>query len=108
MRWLAHFPHNQKTWIGSGHTIPNGNPPEPMWGSKDLDTILLLETIVQSDAELPRKLDLAGDPVHFLWIVPLTTAECELKLEKGLGAILNLFDKNRHPHVFDPARASYV
>ena len=108
MRWLAHFPHNQKTWIGSGHTIPNGNPPEPMWGSKDLDTILLLETIVQSDAELPRKLDLAGDPVHFLWIVPLTTAECELKLEKGLGAILNLFDKNRHPHVFDAARASYV
>ncbi len=32
MRFLAHFPHNQKTWIGSGHTVPNGNPPRAPLG----------------------------------------------------------------------------
>jgi hypothetical protein len=108
MRWLAHFPHNQKTWVGTGHTIPNGNPPEPFWGSNVLDTILLLPTIVQADAALPEQLKVAGEPVHFLWVVPLTTPECNLKLEKGLGAILDLFDKHRHSHVFTPDRASYV
>jgi Suppressor of fused protein (SUFU) len=108
MRWLAHFPHNQNTWIGIGHTIPNGNPPEPFWGSNILDTILLLPTIVQPDAALPERLKLAGEPIHFLWVVPLTTAECNLKLEKGLGAVLDLFDKHCHPHIFDPGRASYV
>jgi hypothetical protein len=40
LRWLAHFPHTYKTWVGSGHTIPNGNPPGPFWGSDCLDTIL--------------------------------------------------------------------
>jgi hypothetical protein len=108
LRWLAHFPHNQKTWIGIGHTIPNGNPPEPMWGSSILDTVLLMPTVVQRDQALAEELQLAGDPVHFLWVVPLTTAECNFKLKQGLPAIYSLFDKHRHPHVYDPHRASYV
>ncbi len=108
LRWLAHFPHTYKTWVGSGHTIPNGNPPEPFWGSDCLDTILFLEPIVRRDQTLADKLKLADDPVSFLWVVPLSTPECNLKLEKGLGAILNLFTQHRHPYVFDPARKSYV
>jgi hypothetical protein len=108
MRWLAHFPHDQKTWVGSGHTIPNGNPPEPFWGSSVLDTILLLQPIVKHDTTLPDELILDGEPVHFLWVVPLTTPECNLKLAKGFAAILKLFQQNHHPHVFDPNRVSYV
>jgi Suppressor of fused protein (SUFU) len=108
LRWLAHFPHDQKTWVGSGHTIPNGSPPAPFWGSSVLDTILLLPPLVKRDRTLPDELTLGGDPVHFLWVVPLTTAECNLKLEQGANAILNLFQQHRHPHVFDPHRASYV
>ena len=34
MRWLAHFPHDYKTWVGSGHTIPNGTPPAPLWAAR--------------------------------------------------------------------------
>jgi hypothetical protein len=108
MRWLAHFPHDQKTWIGACHTIPNGDPPAPFWGSSVLDTILLLRPIVKRDQALPEELVLAGDPVHFLWVVPLTTPECNLKLERGTDAILALFTQHKHPHVFDPNRASYV
>jgi len=108
MQWLAHFPHDQKTWIGSFHTIPNGNPPAPFWGSSVLDTLLLLPPIVKRDATLPDELILGGEPVHFLWVVPLTTPECNLKLARGVNAILDLFEQNRHPYVFDPHRASYV
>src|SRR5262249_697251 len=27
LRWLAHFPHSARTWVGYGHTLPNGDPP---------------------------------------------------------------------------------
>ena len=108
MQWLAHFPHDQSTWIGSGHTIPNGTPPAPFWGSSALDTVLLIPPIVLRDGTLPKELVLGGEPVHFLWVVPLTTAECNLKLAKGLEAMLDLFERNNHPHVFEPDRKSYV
>jgi len=106
MRWLAHFPHDQRGWIGSGHTIPNGNPPEPLFGSSVLDTILFMPTVVTRDRALADELSLGGDPVHFLWMVPLTRPECGLKLEKGFNVTLDLFGKHRHPHVFDPNCAS--
>lgn len=108
LRMLARFPHDNRTWLYHGHTIPNGNPPEPFWGSEILDTVLLMPTIVAKDRALPEKLQLGGDRVQFLWVVPLSGAECELKLKKGFSAILELFGKHQHPHVFDPERKSYV
>lgn len=108
LRWLAHFPHSSKSWLGHGHTMPNGNPSVPFSGSTALDTILFSPPIVKKDQTLPELLQLDGQPVCFLWVVPITTAECNLKLEKGFGAIMDLFGKNRHPHIFDPQRKSYV
>jgi hypothetical protein len=108
LRWMAHFPHDSKSWLGHGHTMPNGDPPAPFWGSAELDMLLFMPPIVMKDQTLPDELKLVGEPVHFLWVVPLTTAECNLKLEKGFDAILELFQRHRHPHVFDPARKSYV
>ncbi|HET8549584.1 MAG TPA: suppressor of fused domain protein [Bryobacteraceae bacterium] len=108
LRLLAHFPHDQDTWIGIGHTILNGDPPAPFWGSSVLDTVLLLPPIVTRDAILGDELILDCEPVEFLWVVPLTTPECRLKLAHGENAILDLFRKHRHPHVFAADRASYV
>jgi hypothetical protein len=46
LRWVAHFPHDTKSWLGHGHTMPNGNPPAPFWGRAKLDTLLFLPPIV--------------------------------------------------------------
>ena len=108
LRLLARFPHDQRTWIGPFHTVPNGTPPEPLWGTRNLDTIFFLPPIVKKDQNLQEELIFDGDGVEFLWVVPLTTAECNLKLAKGANAIMGLFQKNRHPHVFAGDRASYV
>src|SRR5206468_11839245 len=32
LRWIAHFPHDSKSWLGYGHTMPNGAPPSPFLG----------------------------------------------------------------------------
>jgi hypothetical protein len=85
---MAHFPHHVKSWPGHGHTMPNGNPPAPFWGSDSLHTLLFLPPIVTKDQTLPSELQLNDDPVEFLWVVPLTTTECSFKWKKGLDAIL--------------------
>jgi hypothetical protein len=108
LRWVAHFPHNSQSFLGYGHTMPNGSPPAPFWGSTELDTLFFVPPIVMKDQTLPSELQLEGDPVHFLWVVPLTTAECNFKLKNGFEAMMNLFQERRHPHVFDPHRKSYV
>jgi hypothetical protein len=109
LRWLSHFPEGHKTWVGPGYTIPNGNPPKPLWGCPGLDTILLLPTfIARPDGTSATELSIAGDSVHFLWVVPATAAECGLKHKRGLDAILDLFARHRHPHVFDAGRKGYV
>jgi len=108
LRWVAHFPHGSKSWLGHGHTMPNGNPPAPFWGSTILDTLFFLPPIVTRDQTFPGLLQLDGRPVHFLWLVPLTTPECNFKLESGFEAMLDLFQRRKHPHVFDPNRPSYV
>lgn len=101
-RSLARFPHDNRTWIYFGHTIPNGDPPAPFWGSSILDTVLFLPTITKRNRDLPEKLQIDGDPVNFLWVVPLSAAECQLKLEKGFNAILELFGRNKHPYLLQP------
>ena len=73
-----------------------------------MDTLFFLQPIVKKDQTLPSELVLNDQPVHFLWIVPITTAECNYKLRKGSDAMLDLFQQNRHPYVFDSDRKSYV
>ena len=108
LRFLAHFPHNNQTWLGEGHTMPNGQPPQPIYPGSALDTMLLMDTIVSPDDTLGERLRIDGDPVRFLWLVPITTPECDLKLAKGMEALLDVFDRREHPVVFDPTRRSYV
>src|SRR5438876_5927827 len=62
LRWVAHFPHDSKSWLGHGHTMPNGNPPAPFWGSTELDTLLFMPPIVAKDQTLPEDLRLGWRP----------------------------------------------
>jgi hypothetical protein len=55
-----------------------------------------------------NRLNWKGDAINLVWCVPITKAECNLKLEEGADALCNVFDKNQHPFVFHGSRASYV
>ena len=94
------------TWLGHGHTIPNGQPPAPLFPGSSLSAVLLLRTILEPDAFLGDHLVLEGDPVNLLWLVPITTAELELKLVQGLEALLQRFDDGGLSHVLDEGRGS--
>jgi hypothetical protein len=108
LRFLAHFPHDQRTWIGHGHTIPNGQPPVPLFEGSKLDTMLLCNSILSPDNSLPRLLTLDDCPVQLLWLIPITTAECNFKLRYGIDRLLEVFDRVDHPFLLEEKRRSYL
>ena len=104
LRVLAHFPHDYKTCLGWGHTIPWG----PLFSGSSFTAVLFVSSIVSPDSKLGERLIVNADPVNFLWVVPLTAPELEYKLQKGTDALLELFDEVHHPFIFDENRESYV
>jgi hypothetical protein len=108
LRTCGQFVFDHQTALGPGHTIPNGQPPQPIFADAVFTTLLFLYPPFEPDCRMHEKLALDGDPVHLLWVVPLAPAEHRLKLEKGTGALLELFDAVRHPVAFDRHRESYV
>lgn len=93
------------TWLGQGHTIPNGQPPAPLLPDSALCALLLMPTVLEPDAFLSDHLVIGADPVNFLWLVPITRAELDLKMEQGLPALLQRFDDGGLSHVLDEGRA---
>jgi hypothetical protein len=67
-----------------------------------------MPSILQPDSGLGDLLAWRDEAVQLVWCVPITTAECNLKLERGAGALYDLFDQRNHPLVFSGARESYV
>jgi hypothetical protein len=108
LRRLAHFVHDNNTWLHWGHTMPNGQPAEPLFDTKNLDSLFFMPSIVRPDSTLGDRLQIGSDPVQLIWCVPITTAECQLKLDHGTDALYDLFEANNHPFTFSGDRQSYV
>lgn len=108
LRRMAHFAHDNNTWLHWGHTMPNGLPPTPFFGTKLLDTLFFMPSIVSPDSTLGDKLQIESEPVNLIWCVPITSAECQLKLDDGSDALYDLFEANKHPFAFSGDRKSYI
>jgi hypothetical protein len=105
IRWLkqiGRLPHDYDTWIGWGHTIPNGDPPEPIANTRFTGAMLLPPYWLGMDF---FKLETGtGEKIWFYNMVPLYQEEMDLKLAKGVKAIEDLFDKNGIGSIVDVAR----
>ncbi len=89
VRWLkrlARFPHEYNTWLYFGHTIPNGDPPEPFASNTGFTGWILLPPCLVPDTFC--ELDLYGDKkINFLAMLPLYDEEMELKLQSGTEVV---------------------
>lgn len=107
VRWLktlARLPHDYRTWLGAGHTVPNGDPPEPFADNTDLCGMLVLPPVRFGD-DFPV-LEAGGKRVGFYALIPLHADEMEFKLEHGAGDLLDRFDAAGVDEVVDVARPS--
>ncbi|HEX2207528.1 MAG TPA: suppressor of fused domain protein [Longimicrobium sp.] len=106
LRWLkilARFPHEYQTWLGFGHTIPNGDPPEPFAPSTRLSGMMLVPPLRYPE-EFWR-LDLAPEKkINFWCLLPLYAEEMDLKLRKGADALIDLFEQADVNEVLNPSR----
>ena len=105
LRSLARLPHEYDTWLGHGHTIPNGDPPEPYAPGTSLCGALIVPPVM-----LPKEIRvLHGDPpTTFYAVVPLHANEMELKLQHGVEALFPHFDRAGVSELLDPRRRSAI
>jgi hypothetical protein len=103
LKTMAIFPHSYNTWIGWGHTIPNGDNAESLAENTKLGCILLLPSI-----SLPidfYKLKTQDEKtIEFLCLYPIYKEEMEYKLKNGTDKLLARFDKYGIKDIIEPDR----
>jgi len=89
IRWLkqlARMPHQLSTWLGYGHTIPNGDPPQPFAANTKMETMLI--TYPYTATEEFARLEVApGTKINFYSLIPLHPVESEFKLAQGIEVL---------------------
>jgi hypothetical protein len=106
IRWLkllARLPHEFETWLGTGHTVPNGDPAEPYASNTKLCCMMLAPPVLVP-AEF-RSLVVNDDKtIHFWAALPLYREEMDFKLKKGSDPLFDRFDQHGVSELLDPAR----
>lgn len=106
VRWLkqlARLPHEYATWLGEGHTIPNGDPPEPFAPGTRLCCWLLVTPILAPEAF--ERLEIGADKIVWFWqLMPLYREEMEFKLDRGLEKLTKRFEMEEVLPIIDPKR----
>ncbi len=106
VRWLktiGRLPHEYETWIAPGHTIPNGDPAEPIADTPFVGFMLMpTYTLPEEFFRLETK---SGETITFLELAPLHHAEMEFKLKHGADELEDrLLDQESW--LVDPSRPS--
>lgn len=105
IRWLklvGRLPHENESWIWWGHTIPNGDPPEPIANTKFVGVMLSPPYWLPRDFfELTVK---SGETIGFYSVVPLYAEEMALKLKSGSDELEARFEQQEVDFVLNLAR----
>ncbi|MGZ3158595.1 MAG: suppressor of fused domain protein [Burkholderiaceae bacterium] len=103
LKYLARLPHKHNTWLGYGHTIPNGDPAEPYADNTALNGCIVLPSVSVPDGFDKLAID-SEKEISFFSVVPLYNEEMNLKLGKGTNELLRLFDKKSITDIVDVNR----
>lgn len=90
LRRLARFPHQYNTWFFYGHSMPNGDPAEPLSAATDLSGWVLLEPKLVPD-QFKHLVRRDGSRIWFLAAVPVYKGEMALKISDGAKRLEELF-----------------
>ncbi|WP_372894484.1 suppressor of fused domain protein [Stieleria sp.] len=103
LKFLARFPHEYETWLFDGHTIPNGDPADPL--DPSVDFIGWLLTFPSTTNEEFIRLKISDEKsIYFLAAIPLLQNEMDFKLKYGTESLLKRFDKAGYNEVLDVNR----
>lgn len=106
IRWLkmlARLPHEYGTWLGFGHTVPNGEDAEPFADDTELGCMLLL-TALSLPEEFQTLVVSPEKTVQFYTLYPIYREEMELKMAQGVDALIDRFEVYDTGDVLDLSR----
>jgi hypothetical protein len=106
IRWLktlARFPHEYSTYIGWGHSMPNGDPPEPLAENTRLCGFVLLHPFLLPEAFQKLEVD-AKKSIYFAAVYPLYEEEMAYKLKHGTRSLVERLQKAGVTEVVDVRR----
>ena len=83
---LSKLPRERKGWLGWGHTVPNGDPPQPLAPHTELCGVIIAPSLLVPVAFY--ELDIDGERVAFYGVIPLYREELELHARAGMAALL--------------------
>jgi hypothetical protein len=92
--------YHTKHQLGVGHTLPIGES----WLQESACNHLLVSVPYPWGPDL-EELDFSGELIRFLWLLPITEAEKNLRLAYGLEALEQRFD-DAAIRYWDPERQS--
>lgn len=104
LKTLARFPHEYNTWLWYGHSIPNGDPAQPL--AQDLPFIGFAIGPVSTWPKGANIIDIDTGLVAILGLYPVYDDEMQLKLNKGTDVLFDAFEQNGITQKFDPQRKS--
>jgi hypothetical protein len=104
LKGLAEMPFNDETFLHWYHTVPNGIPmtAEP----SELTAFLFLPPIFEAEGFSPMIVD--GDQTDMLVMVPITERELIFTRERGIEAMLEIFDQQDFDYIINERRSSFV
>ena len=103
LKSLARFPHEYETWLFEGHTIPNGDPAEPLFQGSGFTGWMLYWPILADEKFLSLEVG-PGKTIFFLAIYPMFEGEMNLKLNKGVETLIKRFEKHQISELIDVDR----
>jgi hypothetical protein len=89
LKFLARYPHEYHTWLGWGHTIPNGPDYTPLYEEGPFGGVVL-DQLGQDLEAVPVE---DGKQVNLLLAIPAYREEIEYKLQYGMEALGDRFSK---------------
>ncbi len=100
--WLAQYPWRAVTWFGTGHTVRWYHEPATFpLGSGQEGVLLLGDPAALLGPEVPNLsgFSIRGDPVRWLWIIPITERERLLAKERGATSLVTQLAAQRRSWV---------
>jgi hypothetical protein len=88
LKRLATLPHAFDTWLGWGHTVPNGEPPEPLGPNTKMCGWILLPPLWLPEEAWTLAMN-EHKTVQFLAPIALYPEEIDFKLREGAEALLD-------------------
>ncbi|HTP15951.1 MAG TPA: suppressor of fused domain protein, partial [Streptosporangiaceae bacterium] len=100
--WLAQYPWREVTWLGSGQCVRwcRDAATFPLGGGNEA-VLLLHEPGALLGPEVPdlSGFSVSGEPVRWLWIIPVSERERLLAAERGPASLINRLAAQRRSWV---------